>query len=716
MIKKFCKIKNIGRYDINSVNDDLSFGKQTLIFGANKQGKTTLVSILKSLKESEDSYITGRKTFGTTIDDKQECEVLIDSSKAIYNSTWTNPDIEIFDNEFIHKNIFIGDRIEQDHKTQLHKILIDESNLNLQKNIDVEEANYAELIKKKESIKDAIGVKFNEFIRLEDSNEISDIDVKIKENHNKQQHHHNQIKLNQLKTNTKLQFNFDAFEKDIKKSIDNKLEEKIKEHTQGCWAEGTDEDLEFLSTGIDKISDEKNQCPFCGQGLDGVGTLISNIKEFFSNSYKETQSSIKRAIDDFRLIDIEKEIAQFRAEGFEFSTKFDVKKFTENILVVLNKLKQKQVDLSIDINLEELPEYVSCKDLVEKMNKEITSLQFGTLNLSDLRKEELTLKLNQERFSTEGKKVYQQYKNVERLVKDKKAEIDQLNKELKDALNKLFENYLDEINSVLKDSGANFKLVGLESISNRSRRESFYCDYAFVFDNTHDVNILDNEDKPQFKNTLSDSDKRIFAFAFFIAKLKKNILLPNKIVVLDDPFTSLDEDRRDSMINILKNLDYKQLIILSHSRSFIKRCLEKFNRGKAEGEEKVKTLRLKTNQSSKTEIAKLDVHGDNDFLDGVTKYLKELQEADIKSINSCYGNIRKIIESIVKTKYGQLLSPDEKMLPMKYFKNQDCRSSMKDQINEYDYQENHHDGVDQPTPEELINKREEFIENVLPCI
>ena len=81
-----------------------------------------------------------------------------------------------------------------------------------------------------------------------------------------------------------------------------------------------------------------------------------------------------------------------------------------------------------------------------------------------------------------------------------------------------------------------------------------------------------------------------------------------------------------------------------------------------------------------------------------------------------YDYIRKIIEYIVKAKYGNLLNTNEKHLPMRYFTNPDCQSQMKDQVNENDYQENHHDGADQPTPEELINKRDNFINDVLPRI
>ena len=102
----------------------------------------------------------------------------------------------------------------------------------------------------------------------------------------------------------------------------------------------------------------------------------------------------------------------------------------------------------------------------------------------------------------------------------------------------------------------------------------------------------------------------------------------------------------------------------------------------------IKPLRLINNSSNKTEINKLDTENDNDFLDGLEQHLYFLSNADTSNIMSHYDNIRKIIEYIVKAKYGNLLTSDEKRLPMKYFVNSDCKSQMKDKINENDYNYN----------------------------
>lgn len=716
MIKKILKIKNIGRYDIDSANDDMSFGGQTIVFGANKIGKTTLTSIFRSLKEGEGNYITCRKTFGCDISDNQECEILYDNGdKNVFGGDWSNKDVEIFDNEFIQKNVFVGDKIEQNHKTALHKILIDEENLKIQEDIDLAEDEYRELMASKELIKKEIGINFDSFIKLKDEEKIEDVDNRIKENKDKQTQLANQRRLNMLKSTTKLSFDFELFEENIKQNIDTKLEEKIKKHIKECWSD-ENENVDFLNLGIDIISEDKNICPFCGQSLIDVSDLISNMKDFFSDTYKQTQTSINESIGKFKNIDIEKEIAQFKAEGFEFKTLVDIKDLSEKLTIIFSKIEKKQKDLSVDIKIDELSEYQNFKNVVEAMNEEIESLKIEAINITESQEEEKKLKLNKERFSVEGEEKYKRYQENENSLKTKKQKIDQLNSDLRTNLNTLFGAYLTEINSILNSSHANFRLAKLESISNRTMKDKFFCDYAFVFDNTHNVNILDDEDRPQFKNTLSDSDKRVFAFAFFIAKLKKFDSSSSKIVLLDDPFTCLDEDRRDSMIDTLGNLYCKQMVLLSHSRSFVKRCILRFKKNIEESNRDIKSLRLNNNCLDKTEINKLDIEKDNDFLDGLEQYLYFLVNADTSNIMSYYDYIRKIIEYIVKAKYVNLLTADERHLPMKYFVNPNCKSQMKDLINENDYQENHHDVTDLPTPEELINKRNLFIDNILPNI
>ena len=112
MINKILKLKNLGRLNIptndisENKNDDFSFKKNTLIFGDNTYGKTTLVSVFKSLQTGES--LENRKKFRS----QNSIEIKIENFKEgqvvfhEYNKeSWKNNNILIFDNDFIKDHI-----------------------------------------------------------------------------------------------------------------------------------------------------------------------------------------------------------------------------------------------------------------------------------------------------------------------------------------------------------------------------------------------------------------------------------------------------------------------------------------------------------------------------------------------------------------------------------------------------------------------------------
>jgi wobble nucleotide-excising tRNase len=107
-----------------------------------------------------------------------------------------------------------------------------------------------------------------------------------------------------------------------------------------------------------------------------------------------------------------------------------------------------------------------------------------------------------------------------------------------------------------------FHLKDLKAVKNMTLNTSHYCDYSFVFNDTYEVKISnkqnqkddEKDDLPHFKNTLSDSEKRTLAFAFFLSKLKNDKNLENKIIILDDPFSSFDENRKEKTIQLFRDI------------------------------------------------------------------------------------------------------------------------------------------------------------------
>jgi wobble nucleotide-excising tRNase len=77
---------------------------------------------------------------------------------------------------------------------------------------------------------------------------------------------------------------------------------------------------------------------------------------------------------------------------------------------------------------------------------------------------------------------------------------------------------------------------------------------------------------PSFATALSEGDKRTMAFAFFVASTLGDPQLSDKIVVVDDPMSSLDKARREYTTELLLTISNKcsQLIVLAHDAVYLR--------------------------------------------------------------------------------------------------------------------------------------------------
>jgi wobble nucleotide-excising tRNase len=82
--------------------------------------------------------------------------------------------------------------------------------------------------------------------------------------------------------------------------------------------------------------------------------------------------------------------------------------------------------------------------------------------------------------------------------------------------------------------------------------------------------------QPSFRNTLSSGDRNTLALGFFFASLDQDPTLSNKVVVIDDPISSLDDHRSLTTIQEIRRLADRagQVVILSHNKPFLCRIWE----------------------------------------------------------------------------------------------------------------------------------------------
>jgi wobble nucleotide-excising tRNase len=137
---------------------------------------------------------------------------------------------------------------------------------------------------------------------------------------------------------------------------------------------------------------------------------------------------------------------------------------------------------------------------------------------------------------------------------------------LDDYRNKVFPTYEADINEYLQRFGAGFRLQGMSSTNTRGGSSVTYS----VLINRASVPLAGNGG-PSFRSALSSGDRNTLALAFFFAALQREPNLSDRIVIIDDPMSSLDEHRTLVTIQEITRLlpRVAQVVVLSHSKLFL---------------------------------------------------------------------------------------------------------------------------------------------------
>lgn len=165
--------------------------------------------------------------------------------------------------------------------------------------------------------------------------------------------------------------------------------------------------------------------------------------------------------------------------------------------------------------------------------------------------------------------IMQKKKNVSSMA----SYIEPLKKEYKEIINSYFERVINEINKILNQFQADFR-VKLHNVvfikqGNYSRILSKILFDVYSADEKHRFVSRDQEISMDY--VLSDGDKSSLSFAVYMSLLKLNQKPENQIIFIDDPFTSMDSDRRHSTIMYLMDIiqQCSQVFITSHDKHFL---------------------------------------------------------------------------------------------------------------------------------------------------
>ncbi|MFI3190844.1 MAG: AAA family ATPase [Methylococcales bacterium] len=598
MLKKIIKIKNVGLLR-DAKWTATEFAQATLIYAENGRGKSTLAKILYCSS-------IGSNDITKTIDssDSPEVELLFDDNKVVKlsNSEWADiyPNIVVFDEHFIDKNIYSGMTVEGKHRTGLFEFILGEKAVEIKIKINELTDEISILTKEIKNIEEKLkylhkDVPLSNFIKLPN---IQNVDDEIASHHTLIELANKIEKLKNLSIPKLLGIiniiDLDNFFLILKKDIvviEKSAEQQVLSHV--CLYQPKDI-KGWLSQGQQFTIEE--DCPFCGQSLKGVA-LISAYKSYFNKEYLQLKNEVNTLLSQsekeldvsiidtfFKDVEHNKNIADTWSVHINKEWNFDVNRneieaslcsIKELLLPLINKKKCQPLDIIVFTDEKEKSQFLldkiystaidynkSIKSFIDDIDNFKSSLD--DINIIESNRNIKELELCKLRHDSDVEKLIISLEEKKKLknknTKYKDEEKDKLNIELGSILQK----YSDRINELIGKFGGNFTI------------SEFKHDYMSAGNPRSNYKITLNGksiklDKA-FSTALSAGDKRTLAFSFFVAHLEDDSDISEKIIVVDDPICSLDRGRRNHTKRILCDISKKskQIIIMGHDPYFLR--------------------------------------------------------------------------------------------------------------------------------------------------
>ena len=335
---------------------------------------------------------------------------------------------------------------------------------------------------------------------------------------------------------------------------------------------------DWINAGLPYIhmNSEVELCPFCQQRTISK-ELLEKIKGYFDESYKSDKINIEGLLSEYqkRVEEAIHYIEEVKENRFLLDGKKEIEvhiaRFSEIKAENISLLQKKVQNPSIVVSLTSIDYIVEKINLlIEKANQKIKILNEKIDHRQD------SLDNIKEKF---WKLMRKEYDSVISLYfADKKTYQKQSNQYKKDLEQK--ENDINEQQIIIKEKQqrtvnvdkaiANIKIglldIGITdfTIEKYSEDEELY----HLKRGNNDCNVF---------KTLSEGEKMVISFLYFIelckGKKRTDSILTNKIIVIDDPISSLSHIYIFNIGRIIHNeflrtLKYDQIFILTHSLYF----------------------------------------------------------------------------------------------------------------------------------------------------
>ncbi len=371
--------------------------------------------------------------------------------------------------------------------------------------------------------------------------------------------------LNEIKENLSREFSLSSLAEDFKQKIKSKQV--------------------FVETGMELLSETRdNTCPFCEQELQkNALSLIDNYTKYINDTEAKTIKQFKGNIELLsKIIEFFKSIENANSNRInlfnEYKTKYipssedielgsiSIEESKSTIQVFINIIEEKLNDISKPISIE--------NSIIENIEKHQTLLN----SIIDSNNEQIdVINVKKNRIGDENKMVRKEICNCayNHLIETHKTNIK--------SIFQLREKW-KTLDTEIKKKKEQQKVSKKDKVAStiKSVLNYFFSDKYTLDEETFRLIFYENTlEKDQAKDVLSEGEKNIVAFAYYIGdthlKVENEDDYEKLFFIIDDPISSMDFTHIYTLCGVIRDiskiidkLKRERLIIFTHNNDFMR--------------------------------------------------------------------------------------------------------------------------------------------------
>lgn len=690
MLRKLLKINNVGLLR-DGVPSPVDINAATLIYAENGRGKSTIANILRAVAQGDAQAVVGGKTIDSP--DAPHVQLLCDVGSGqvpvvLKDGAWSGaaPEIFVFDPTFVEDNVFSGQEVRADQRQSLLQFALGTESVKLEKEHDeltILIANQTKMMTEanRRLIAFSKQIPVDQFIALQD---VSDAEVQIPALRSRLEAAKNAAIFLQRQgpdTISQIEFDVDAFFNILSSTfhgIRENAKTLVKKHFEQHDAPPGIE--EWVAKG--REFGLGHGCPYCGQGVEGA-ELIEAYDGYFNKAYDDFMAKVAllsrgvetrfsdAKIDSYKAaLDVnDARITAWKDQLDIQPPEFDL----EQARRALSSVRDLAGELALQKQRRPLESFgtpeqkaiisrllgdirgqverynSSLMDIsgqIAKFNRDLDAESTATIGSSISRLEAVIAKRTPE--AVEAITDYTSAKSKKDELTTQKMET---KKKLDALLPTIMSQYEAQINSFLQKFGAAFSI---EKFTTSSYGGTVRTEYGLKL-RGHSVGLESRKEMHRsFRGVLSEGDKRTLALAFFFARLHAfGAQIKDKVVVLDDPVSSMDSNRRTRTTQAIADLAAAgaQIVVLSHDAYFLLAQRDMLAGPKYKTPAVVYEIRRAANDYSIIDSCDLDYLCQEPYVQKYGKVMAYLEGTYQGRLDEVADDLRPLVEGFFKRRF-----------------------------------------------------------------